>query len=214
MAIGPQQSDGPIDVLFDYIKVVDEDVEAPDTEAALDPPTPASGWHTGAVEVTLTADDGAGGVGVETTEYRIDGGAWTPYTAPFMVAADGEHTVDYRSTDANGNAEEPELVTIRVDATAPRTTAALNPPAPDKKDGTYKVPVTVTLDGADGAGSGVAGTEYRVDGGAWTAYTAPFTLSQNGNHTVDYRSTDVAGNQEPARSVSVRIKRSGGRPGG
>ena len=186
------------------------DVAAPDTEATLDPPTPASGWHAGPVKVTLTADDGADGVGVDTTEYRIDGGAWTPYTAPFTVAADGHHTVAYRSTDANGNAEEAEFVTLRVDATAPKTTASLNPPAPDKKDGTYKVPVTITLDAADGAGSGVAGTRYRVDGGAWTTYSAPFTLSQNGNHTVEYGSADVAGNQEPARSVSVRLKLGGG----
>ena len=182
------------------------DVAVPDTEAALDPATPASGWHTGPVKVTLTADDGPGGSGVDTTEYRIDGGAWTAYSAPFTVSADGYHTVTYRSTDENGNAEEPEFVTFKVDATAPRTTAALSPPVPDKKDGTFKVPVTVTLDGSDGAGSGVATVEYRVDGGAWTAYTAPFTISQNGNHTVEYRSTDVAGNQEPARSLGVRLK--------
>jgi cytochrome c len=72
------------------------------------------------------------------------------------------------------------------------------------------VPVRVTLSGADDAGSGVAGTEYRVDGGAWTAYAAPFTLSRNGTHVVEYRSTDRAGNVEPARSATFRIKIPGG----
>ena len=33
--------------------------------------------YTAAVKVSLRATDGAGGTGVEWTEYRIDGGAWT-----------------------------------------------------------------------------------------------------------------------------------------
>jgi PKD repeat protein len=186
------------------------DAVAPDTDATLDPQTPASGWHAGPVKVTLAADDGADGVGVATTEYRIDGGAWTAYGAPFAVTGDGHHTVDYRSTDRNGNAEEAETVTVRVDTAVPRTTATLDPARPDKKDGTYKVPVRVTLSAADDAGSGVAATEYRVDGGAWTAYSAPFTVSRNGTHVVEYRSTDRAGNVESVRSATLKIRIPGG----
>ena len=73
--------------------------------------------------VTLTADDGAG-TGVASTEYRIGGGAWTPYTAPFTVAASA--VIDYRSTDVRGNVEPAETHEVRIDAVAPVSTATLD----------------------------------------------------------------------------------------
>ena len=53
------------------------------------------------VEVTLDADDATSGLA--SVEYSLDGGAWTPYTAPFTVSADGSHTVDARASDNAGN---------------------------------------------------------------------------------------------------------------
>ena len=50
----------------------------------------------------------------------------------------------------------------------------------------------------------VASTEYRVDGGAWQTYSAPFRLDlPAGLHTFEYRSTDVDGNIEATKSVSL-----------
>jgi hypothetical protein len=62
--------------------------------------------------VTLTADDGWGR-GIDGIEYRLDGGRWTTYEEPFRVLPPGEHTVDYRATDLNGNLEETNHVTFR-----------------------------------------------------------------------------------------------------
>jgi hypothetical protein len=59
----------------------------------------------------------------------------------------------------------------------------------------------VTLDAQD-ATSGVASTEYRLDGGSWTLYTGPFFVATFGPHTLDFRSTDVAGNAESTETVS------------
>jgi PKD repeat protein len=67
---------------------------------------------------------------------------------------------------------------------------------------------------AAGSGSGVDFTEYRADGGAWTKATNtaganPFasqvTVSAEGQHTVEFRSTDKAGNAEATRSVAFGI---------
>ena len=55
---------------------VRRDAAAPTTVVQINGATPAT-RYTAPVEVTLRATDGTGGTGVEWTEYRIDGGAWT-----------------------------------------------------------------------------------------------------------------------------------------
>ncbi|MDA0136353.1 family 16 glycoside hydrolase [Solirubrobacter deserti] len=68
------------------------------------PPTVAAtvdGPSAGPVTVTLTGEDES--PGAVALEYRLDGGGWTPYTAPVTVSAVGAHTVEYRATDATGN---------------------------------------------------------------------------------------------------------------
>ena len=52
--------------------------------------------------------------------------------APIRVAADGQHTVEYRSTDKAGNAETAKSVAVKLDATAPATTATTDPPGPGR----------------------------------------------------------------------------------
>ena len=104
--IGLQNHDPNSHVHFRYVRIKALEAIAPTTTAVLDPAQPgASGFYTQPVEVTLAATDNEGGSGVEATEYRIDGGAWTTYAQPFEVAGDGRHTVDYRSTDRDGNVE-------------------------------------------------------------------------------------------------------------
>jgi hypothetical protein len=53
--------------------------------------------------VTLTAEDNAGGSGVDKIEYKLDGGAWTTYTEPVKVTGIGSHSVWYRASDKAGN---------------------------------------------------------------------------------------------------------------
>ena len=50
-------------------------------------------------------------------------------------------------------------------------------------------------------------TEYRVGGGAFAAYSAPFSVGGDGTHTVEYRSTDKAGNAETAKAVDGQGRR-------
>jgi|GEM_PF-4553481 len=158
-----------------------------------------AGWYRSAVTVTLAAEDATSGV--ESTEYRIDGGPWQPYAGPFTIATDGTHTVDYHSRDRAGNSEEPHRLILRIDTEAPSTSVSLSGTLGG--NGWYLSSVVVNLTAAD-ASSGVASISYRVDGGTWQAYSAPFTLS-DGAHTVEFASTDVAGNVEVARSTAVGV---------
>ena len=75
--------------------------------------------------------------------------------------------------------------------------------------------VTVTFSATDDPGGsgmigGAAMTEHKLDGGSWTSGTACVVLapedhSADGSHTVNYRSTDAAGNTETAKGVAVKI---------
>ncbi|MBE3122488.1 MAG: hypothetical protein IMZ53_14895 [Thermoplasmata archaeon] len=55
------------------------------------------------VTVTLTATDDSSGVNY--TRYKVDDGAWVTYTTPFVVSANGAHTVLFYSVDFAGNQE-------------------------------------------------------------------------------------------------------------
>jgi len=68
----------------------------------------------------------------------------------------------------------------------------------------YRTPVTVTLQGADDRPGDLV-LEYRLDGRDWTAYTGPVDVRPDGDHTIEYRATDAAGNQSEVGSKSFRI---------
>ena len=96
---------------------------------------PAGGWCNEPVTVTLAAADNAGGSGVASITYAVDGGA--PVTvddsnalvdldAHFggdASAFQGAHTIAYYATDAAGNAEAPHTLTIHHDSIKPSTRA-------------------------------------------------------------------------------------------
>lgn len=50
-------------------------------------------------------------------------------------------------------------------------------------------------------------TQCLNGGESWAAYHTPFVLSDSGTHVVLFRSTDVAGNDEPVQLVTVRSER-------
>ncbi|WP_433728814.1 ThuA domain-containing protein [Actinoplanes sp. CA-051413] len=190
-------------VAFDYFRISAEDADttAPVTAAKVSG-TPVEGWYTGNVTVTLTAADETGGSGVAGTEYQLDDAtAWTAYTAGVPVSGDGTHEVRFRSTDAAGNVEPAKSVTVKIDSTAPVTSAQF---APANDNGWHNGTVPVVLKSAD-AGSGVALLEWSLDGGAWTPYTAPVDVTGDGEHELLYRARDKAGNAETLKSGIIRI---------
>lgn len=109
------------------------------------------------------------------------------------------------------------FVAYTEDETAPTTSILLNG---DYKNGQYTSNVQVTLTATDEPnGSGIASTTYSLDNGVtWVNYTSPFTVTGKGVHTIQYRSTDNAGNVETVQSMEIEIhmiaSRSGGGGGG
>ncbi|HWK29671.1 MAG TPA: ThuA domain-containing protein [Solirubrobacter sp.] len=113
-------------------------------------------------------------------------------------------TVTYEDGGTDTSTVDVEVLS-QADETAPVTTAALDPAQPGA-GGTYTRPVTVTLTAADEAGgSGLDRTEYRVNGGEFQTYSAPFTRSLPGEYLVEFRSADRTGNVEATKSVAFTI---------
>lgn len=86
---------------------------------------------------------------------------------------------------------------MRIDSSAPLTTQS------GADDAWHAGAVTVSFSATDAA-SGVQRTEYRLDAGEWTA-GSQVTVASEGDHLLRYRSLDVAGNLEEARSCHVKI---------
>jgi hypothetical protein len=95
------------------------------------------------------------------------------------------------------------LVTITIiDVTPPVTTIQFA--GVEGEHGWYHSDVEVTLTAIDDC-SGVASTVYSLNGSTWMLYVDPFALSDPGEVTVYYYSTDIAGNVEEIRTATIKI---------
>jgi hypothetical protein len=75
--------------------------------------------------VVLRVNDGEQGSGITDFRYKIDGGAFTPYTGPFEISA-GTHTVSWTASDMTGTRTGSKV--IKVDTSHPKSIAtAPNP---------------------------------------------------------------------------------------
>lgn len=96
------------------------------------------------------------------------------------------------------------------DVEPPQIAISTDPAAPDGWGGWFTRPVTVTLAATDAAG--VATLEYRLNAGLntgpWQPYTGPFTLSTDGQYTLEVRATDILGNPATAQ-LSLNLDQTG-----
>ncbi|MBK7201131.1 hypothetical protein [Candidatus Amarolinea dominans] len=105
--------------------------------------------------------------------------------------------------DEAGNVEAIQTLRLPLDQTAPSTAYQPDPSSIVGDNGWYRSFITITLIPLD-LGSGIANTYYRIDGGAWQAGTH-LVLNQEGEHTIEFYSVDVAGNVEIPFPVALKI---------
>jgi hypothetical protein len=138
----------------------------------------------------------------------LDGQPFAVYAKPLVVDQPGAHTVGYRATDKAGNTSDVGSAKFTVaappgkDTTPPQVSASVS----GDKDagGNYVGSATVAVSASD-TESGVAKVEYALDGGAFTAYSAPVSVNDVGAHTVQFRATDKAGNTSDVGSVKFTV---------
>ncbi|MFC5178961.1 OmpL47-type beta-barrel domain-containing protein [Nocardioides taihuensis] len=105
----------------------------------------------------------------------------------------GEHTVVATATDGAGNVRKDSRTYTVVDTGRPTVVLSVAPASPDGLDGWYTSVVEVAVTATDEP-SGVASTQFSVDGGeTWSDYTGALTLP-DGDYTLKARATDASGN--------------------
>lgn len=165
------------------------DTMAPTVGLATDPAVPGSGWFTGEVTVTATAEDDVDADPV--VELRLGDGPWQPYAGPHVLSVDGRHVVAARATDASGNVSDEVELEAAIDTATPTTSAVLDPSA---RQATFA---------SSDAGSGVARVEAHLGDEVWASVAGPLALPDDAV-TVHFRAVDVAGNVETARHLERR----------
>ncbi|MBS3816233.1 MAG: right-handed parallel beta-helix repeat-containing protein [Candidatus Thermoplasmatota archaeon] len=171
-------------------------------------PKEGSIFNTDEVLVEWEAEPIEEGIGIDRSEIKTDDGTWTQlgtsteYTIKDLE--DGGHTVVVRVTDESGNLARSN-VTFVVDTTPPEITIN-SPESGDELDSKF---ITVEWEGKDET-SGIEYYQIRVNGGDWELvgpnenYT--FAGLATGEHTVEVRGWDRAGNNE-IEKVTFEIER-------
>lgn len=191
---GNTESVGSATVMIDKI--------APVTSIISDGTIGNDGWYVSDVLVSLpSTDDGSR---VVETYCRINQGTWMLYEEPFSLGTTGNHSIDYYSVDEAGNEEQFQTDLLKIDQTPPDTYILIQ--GTEGFDNWYTSEITVTLESDDSLfGSGVCDTFYSIDESSWISYTGPFVVDIEGTFSIDYYSTDLAGNEEDPWLKSVKI---------
>ena len=214
----PSKSGGgaPADSAYAYLL----DGTAPVTTATGLQALSTAAWQKIPAQVSLSAADTTGGVGLAATYYTIDGGAQQTYAAPFTLA-DGAHTVTYWSVDKVGNVETAHSGYANIDTKAPTVTAKkmMLKAAKAKKGKTLKFKLTVADPTPSCGGATVTVTLTTKKGKKlWSlvragqptnkalaiSYKLHKTLKK-GTYSIVCTSTDAAGNVQ-AKATKAKLK--------
>ena len=154
----------------------------------------------------MAVDGGVTPVGLDLTEYRLDGGNWKTYSSSFSLAGEGAHILEYRSRDLLGNTEAIQSMPMVVDDTPPATAISIGEPK-YLTGGTFiKSSTPLALFVADG-GVGSNSTFYRLWGDSWSQwgdYSTSYNLAgRNGTWYVEFLSFDYLGNMETIRNETL-----------
>jgi hypothetical protein len=185
----------------------------------------ASYWNDAVVTLTATDDEGVAYIYHELDDdivrlYTVEGAPLSAErTAPrdwmgdLEPLAPGEHALKFWAQDVNGNVEAKQSVTftVKADNDAPETAAG------GASDGAwYKAALTISLTATDNVeGSGVASISSTLDAADPVIVDAAaadvpiavdaVTHANDGAHTLAFAATDVAGNVESAKTITVNV---------
>ena len=164
----------------------------------------SGGTDTGTSLPDWSAAPGDYGSGIHHYEYQINGGAWTgcPVGDPTVtITAGGVTTVTARVVDGAGNASgQTATAKVYIDPASPNV-----PGITLSTEQWTNTSVTATVKDNGDAHSGVARTEYSLDGGSWTTYSGVLSIAGHGKHTVSARAIDNVGHVSGTTSKTALV---------
>ena len=164
----------------------------------------SGGTDTGTSLPDWSAAPGDYGSGIHHYEYSVNGGAWTgcPVGDPTVtITAGGETTVTARVVDGAGNASgQTATAKVYIDPVPPNV-----PGITLSTEQWTNSTVTAAIKDNGDAHSGVARTEYSLDGGSWTTYSGVLSIAGHGKHTVSARAIDNVGRVSGTASKAALV---------
>jgi hypothetical protein len=170
------------------------------------------------VNVQVTSDSDAFGITLTLTETDTNSGIFTSQatgTNASFTLGNSDNTsklIHVRTADriyvSYADLQPPISVTTSAgyDSAIPQTTLSITGPLQSAGGTNIISRISSCLLSATDIGTGVASTLYSVDGGAWTAYTNQIQFAADGPHTLDFYSTDVAGNVESSHHQPLLVQ--------
>jgi len=156
--------------------------------------------------VNINANDETSGV--NTTNYSLNGKAYSPYLEALNFDKEGQYTLKYFSVDNVGNVETVTEKTFDVDITPPVTTSTISG-VNIKDENIISLQTKIYFNPTDKL-SGVASTFYVIDGGKQKLYNGniiPLKPLTDGDHTIKFYSVDKVGNKENEQTLSFYLDR-------
>ncbi len=144
-------------------------------------------WYTSDIQVEVTQVDPAPSSGIQSFQTSLDGTNWTDYSAPLNFS-EGTYVLQMRVVD-NADHQDLDGIPLNVDTTPPSIDATLSGTL--GSNNIYISPVEAAVSVSDNL-SGIAATEYRLNGSAWQPYTSQLTLNE-GDYELQFRTKDRAG---------------------
>ncbi|TMI68367.1 MAG: T9SS type A sorting domain-containing protein, partial [Bacteroidetes bacterium] len=187
----------------------------PDTEfPTVSITSPAAGEIIGTINITATANDNTGMVGVQFLLNGVNFGA-EDLTAPYSVSwnttslANGDYTLTAKARDAAGNITTSDAVVVTVNNPPDSELPAVDLASP--LAGNVSGTITVSANASDNVG--VVGIQFLLDGNNLGAedliapYSIPWNtkLVANGTYTVTAKARDGAGNINISTGVVITI---------
>src|SRR6185295_14067912 len=155
-------------------------------------PAPNSfGWNNTVVQLPFTPVAHPSGTAFSNPE------------SPLWFSSEGANqTQQVFVIDQLGNSATLTSPAVKIDLTSPVTSSAVAGTVGPGITAWYKDSAQVTLTKTDNL-SGIRNTSYTIDGGTIQNYVSPFTIQTDGSHTLNFWSSDYAGNNETHQSRSV-----------
>lgn len=163
-----------------------------------------NGWYRSQIAVRLTGSDPAPGSGL-TAGFLQPGRAKWQQVVPgawLEVVQEGEISLRAYGRDDALNLSAVVVEPVKLDWTPPEQVSLSFSGSEATSSGWYAGPVQGSVEAQDSV-SGIADRLVRIDGGSWQA--SPVTVAENGSHTVEYMTRDLAGNENAMESEIVKL---------